>query len=149
MRESLILFFLLNQTKSCVFFTLINSGFEVLIKLKITGFLYLKNAYSYVLLQNRQENDNLSNAEVSRNQNPTDINKYSKSGRRQFDDETNSLESVVLAIDSGVKQLISGQSQPDIIDNIAKSIVDFAKYSADPIYRSKGQEYNISKYIQA
>ncbi|XP_022833450.1 uncharacterized protein LOC111361304 [Spodoptera litura] len=55
----------------------------------------------------------------------------------------NSLESVVLAIDTSVKNFMAGITKPGVVD-------DFAKNSDKPIYKHSGiarQDYNITYHL--
>uniref|UniRef100_A0A2H1UZZ0 SFRICE_008513 n=1 Tax=Spodoptera frugiperda TaxID=7108 RepID=A0A2H1UZZ0_SPOFR len=78
-----------------------------------------------------------------------DISEKPKSARKSSDtidsSKENSLESVVLAIDTGVKKFMAGKTKPsNIVDDVAKQLSKFAKNSGKPVYKRSGvQDYNI------
>uniref|UniRef100_A0A2A4JEC9 Uncharacterized protein n=1 Tax=Heliothis virescens TaxID=7102 RepID=A0A2A4JEC9_HELVI len=111
--------------------------------MSLTGLLTFETAYCHVLKRIKKD------AGIPGDQSPS-----VKSQRRNIPDSSddedtkgNSLESVVLAIDTGVKKFLEAKSKPDVIDGIAKTLVDFAKNNVDPIYRSKGHEYDLKPEI--
>ncbi|CAH1642741.1 unnamed protein product [Spodoptera littoralis] len=101
----------------------------------------------------------LSEMATARPNTPTypKISEYSqkqKSTRKSSDtidsSKENSLESVVLAIDTGVKNFMAGKTKPGVVDDIAKQLLKFAKNSDKPVYKrsgTAGQDYNIKPEI--
>nr|XP_049695964.1 uncharacterized protein LOC110382819 [Helicoverpa armigera] len=108
----------------------------------LVGLLTFDAAHSHVL---KRDVAPLSDEQSYRKNSPS-----AKPQRRSGSNEEtngNSLESVVLAIDTGVKKFMEAKSKPDVIDGIAKSLVDLAKNSVDTNYRAKGQGYDLKPEI--
>ncbi|KAF9416888.1 hypothetical protein HW555_005891, partial [Spodoptera exigua] len=74
--------------------------------------------------------------------------RYSSNSRDNRESpKQNSLDNIVLAIDTGVKNYMAGKTKPDIVDNIAKKVMEFVNNNGKPVFKAGGQDYNINPEI--